>query len=80
MVIVWYAAKFSITPPATRMMAPMTAIGSSSRITPRVRSTQKLPSLSVRDRTNPRIIAIATARPTAADTKFCTASPDIWVR
>ena len=46
----------------------------------RVRSTQKLPSLSVRDRVNPRIIAIATTRPTAADMKFCTASPDIWVR
>ncbi len=58
----------------------MTESGSSSRIVPRVRSTQKLPSLSVRDRVNPRIIAIATARPTAADMKFCTASPDIWVR
>ena len=58
----------------------MTEIGSSSRIVPRVMSTQKLPSLSVRDRVNPRIIAIATARPTAADRKFCTASPDIWVR
>ena len=58
----------------------MTEIGSSTRIVPRVRSTQKLPSLSVRDRVNPRIIAIATARPTAADMKFCTASPDIWVR
>ncbi len=23
---------------------------------------------------------MATARPTAADTKFCTASPAIWVR
>ncbi len=58
----------------------MTEIGSSSRVTPRTRSTQKLPSLSVRDRVNPRIIAIAIARPTPADTKFCTASPDIWVR
>jgi hypothetical protein len=46
----------------------------------RVRSTQKLPSLSVLDRVNPRIIAIATTSPTAADRKFCTASPDIWVR
>ena len=58
----------------------MTDSGSSSRIVARVRSTQKLPSLSVRDRVNPRIIAIATTRPTAADTKFCTASPPIWVR
>ena len=54
--------------------------GSSSRITARVTSTQKLPSWSVLDRVKPRIIAIATTSPTAADMKFCTASPDIWVR
>ena len=58
----------------------MTASGSSSRITARVMSTQKLPSRSVRDRVNPRIIAIATARPTAADMNFCTVRPPIWVR
>ncbi len=28
----------------------------------------------------PRIRAIATHRPTAADTKFCTVKPSIWVR
>jgi hypothetical protein len=65
---------------ATKISAPMTDSGSSSRITARVRSTQKLPSRSVFDRVNPRIIAIATTSPTAADMKFCTARPDIWVR
>ena len=47
---------------------------------PRTRSTQKLPIRSVRERVNPRIRATATAMPTAAETKFCTASPDIWTR
>ena len=28
----------------------------------------------------PRISAIATAIPTAAETKFCTASPAIWLK
>ncbi len=51
--------------------------GSSSRRMPRVTSTQKLPSLSVRDLVKPRIIAIATARPTAADRNCCTTSPVI---
>ena len=54
--------------------------GISSRTVARVTSTQKLPSLSVRDRVKPRIIAIATTRPTAADMKFCTASPPICTR
>ena len=31
-------------------------------------------------RMSPRTTAIATEIPTAADTKFCTAKPDIWVR
>ena len=46
----------------------------------RTRSTQKLPSRSVRERAKPRISATATAMPTAAETKFCTASPAICVR
>ena len=50
------------------------------RIVILVTSTQKLPSLSVRDRMNPRTSAIATTMPTAADRKFCTARPPIWVR
>ena len=58
----------------------MIAIGSSSRSVPRVRSTQKLPSRSVRDRVKPRIIAIATASPTAADMNCCTISAATWVR
>ena len=48
--------------------------------TERVRSTQKLPTRSVDDRVKPRISATATAMPTAAETKFCTARPAIWVR
>ena len=43
----------------------------------RVRSTQKLPSRSVLLRAKPRTSAIATAMPTAAETKFCTARPAI---
>ena len=42
---------------------------------PRTRSTQKLPIRSVLWRAMPRIRAIATASPTAAETKFCTVSP-----
>lgn len=33
----------------------------------------------MRERTKPRTSATATAMPTAADTKFCTASPAVWV-
>ena len=71
--------KLSITPVAIKMTAPMTEIGSSSRNVTRVRSTQKLPSRSVRFRVNPRISAMTTAMPTPAETKFCTARPAIWV-
>ena len=39
-----------------------------------------MPIRSVLERVNPRISATATAMPTAADTKFCTARPAIWVR
>ena len=67
-------------PAATNTMAPTTAIGSRMRTTVRVRSTQKLPSRSVRRRAKPRTSAMATAMPTAAETKFCTASPAIWTR
>ena len=54
--------------------------GSSTRTTLRVRSTQKFPIVAERRRTRPRISATATASPTAAETKFCTVSPAIWVR
>ncbi len=46
----------------------------------RTRSTQKFPIVSLRRRASPRISATATEIPTAADTKFCTVSPAIWVR
>ena len=46
---------------------------------PRVRSTQKLPIVERRRRTSPRMRAMATVSPTAADTKFCTVRPAIWV-
>ncbi len=65
---------------AIRSTAATTAIGSRMRRLPRTRSTQKLPSRSVWERVNPRISATATAMPTAAETKFCTARPDIWTR
>jgi len=44
----------------------------------RVRSTQKLPIVSVCLRAMPRINAAMHAIPVAADTKFCTVSPTIW--
>ena len=43
----------------------------------RTRSTQKLPSRSVRERVKPRMSATATEMPTAAETKFWTARPAI---
>ena len=72
--------KFWIAPAAIRTIAPTTASGSRMRRQPRVRSTQKLPIRSVRERMKPRISATATAMPTAAEAKFCTASPAICAR
>ena len=63
-----------------KTMAPTTAIGSRIRSTIRVRSTQKLPSWSAALRAKPRTSATATAMPTAAETKFCTARPAICTR
>ena len=51
----------------------MTENGISSRTVTRVMSTQKLPSRSVWFLVKPRISAIATTMPTAAERKFCTA-------
>jgi len=48
--------------------------------TPRTVSTQKLPMVDDWRRVKPRISAISTAMPTAAETKFCTVSPSICVR
>ena len=65
------------TPTATRTIAATNEIGSRMRTAPRVRSTQKLPRRSARSARMPRISATATARPTAADTTFCTVNPAI---
>ena len=64
-------------PAPTNTIANTIEIGSRTRMLMRVTSTQKLPSRSVRLRTNPRTSATATAMPTAAETKFCTARPAI---
>ena len=74
------AEKFWIMPAATKTIAPTTAMGSRMRRTIRIRSTQKLPSWSVCLRAKPRTRATATAMPTAAEAKFCTARPAIWTR
>ena len=68
------------TPSAISTRAKTNAMGSRIRIVPRVRSTQKLPSRSVFARTNPRVTAIATARPTAAERKLCTVNPAICTK
>jgi hypothetical protein len=73
-VTVWKPARFWMTPVAMSTTANTSDSGSSTRTTPRVRSTQKLPSVPVRCRAKPRMSAIATAMPTAAERKFCTAS------
>ena len=69
-----------MAPIAMSAIAATTASGSRIRTMVRTRSTQKLPMRSVRERVKPRISATATAMPTAADTKFWTASPAICVR
>ncbi len=73
----WMPEKFWIAPQATRTTAATAAIGTRIRSVPRTRSDQKLPSSPVRDRAKPRTRATATAMPTAADTKFCTARPAV---
>ena len=46
----------------------------------RYRSTQKFPTVLAERRAKPRMTAASTAMPSAAETKFCTASPAIWLR
>ncbi len=46
----------------------------------RVRSTQKLPIVETERRASPRMNAARVAMPVAAETKFWTVSPSIWVR
>lgn len=76
----WKPWKFCTTPFAASTSAKTIASGSSRRSTIRVRSTQKLPTRSVRLRVKPRIRAATTAMPTAAETKFCTARLTICTR
>lgn len=64
-------------PPATSTSAETNASGRSRRPVPRTTSTHTLPSVPDFRRANPRTRATATARPTAADRKFCTARPAI---
>ena len=69
------------TPCVSSNVATIRLSGRRIRTTPRTRSTQKLPSWPLARRSMmPRITAIATAIPTAADAKFWTANPTIWVR
>jgi hypothetical protein len=72
--------KFWTIPCETKKRPNTIEMGSSTRMTVRVRSTQKFPIVALRLRTSPRMRATATAIPTAADTKFWTASPAIWVK
>ena len=79
-VISWAPSKFCTTPCEISTTAPTIAIGSRIRTVLRTRSAQKFPIVSDSRRTNPRIRATAIAMPTAAETKFWTASPLIWTR
>ena len=62
--------KFWMTPASSSATAATIESGSSSRNVPRTRSTQKFPSVPERRDANARTRAIATAMPTAAETKF----------
>ena len=75
-----YGWKFWMTPCEQKTRAATKASGSSTYSVARVRSTQKFPIRSASCRANPRISAMATAMPAAADAKFCTASAAIWTR
>ncbi|MNF17577.1 hypothetical protein D3C80_2211550 [compost metagenome] len=55
-------------------------IGSSTYSVTRKISSQALPMVALERRVKARISAKATAMPVAADKKFCTASPAIWLR
>lgn len=73
----WTPEKFCSAPHATSTTAASAATGTRMRSVPRTRSAQKLPSSPERERAKPRTSATATAMPTAADTKFCTARPAV---
>ena len=79
-VIVVGSVRFWMTPPRSSTTAATAATGSSTRTTARTRSTQKLPIVATDERARPRTSAIATARPTAGETKFWTVSPTVCTR
>src|ERR1700751_445322 len=62
-----------------RITALTTASGRGTETSARYRSRQKFPTVPVERREKPRNSATIAAMPTAADTKFCTASPAIWL-
>ncbi|CKR90566.1 Uncharacterised protein [Mycobacterium tuberculosis] len=72
--------RFWITPWLTNRIATTNDSGNMMRNTVRARSTQKLPSVLARLRARPLIRAASTHMPADAETKFCTASPVIWVK
>ena len=69
-----------VPPGPTGWMAAMKANGRSSRTTSGVPSTQKWPRGDDPRRVRRRMSATITAMPAGADTKFCTVSPNIWLR
>ena len=75
-----YGRRFWTTPCDTSTSAPTMQNGSSTQSEQRTRSTQKLPSVSFSFCAMPRMNAIASAMPVAAETKLWYASPAICVR
>ena len=65
-----YGLRFCTTPCDTRKSAPTIEMGSSTHSEARTMSTQKFPMVSFSVWAMPRMKAIATAMPTAADTKL----------
>ncbi|MNP80463.1 hypothetical protein D3C76_1785780 [compost metagenome] len=64
----------------TKNKAINSEIGSSTYSVTRNISIQALPIVALERRVKARINAKATAIPVAADRKFCTARPAIWLR
>ena len=65
-----YGFRFCTTPCDTSTSAPTMQNGSSTHRQLRTRSTQKLPMVSISRRAMPRMKAMASAMPTAAETKL----------
>ncbi len=75
-----YGLRFCTTPCETRKSAPTIEIGSSTHSVARTMSTQKFPSVSFSRCAMPRMNAMATEMPTAAETKLWYARPAICVK